>query len=37
MRQRDLGVLFICAVAIFISFQQEPGDGFRIRRVWTHR
>lgn len=34
MRQRDLGVLFICAVAIFISFQQDAGDGFRIRRAW---
>lgn len=36
MRQRDVGVLFICAVAIFISFQQDAGDGFRIRRAWHH-
>ena len=35
MRQRDLLVLLACGVGIFISFQRDPGDGFRLRRSWS--
>ena len=35
MRQRDLGMLVVCAVAVLISFQRDPGDGFRVRRAWS--
>ena len=35
MRQRDLGMLLICGIAVLISFQRDPGDGFRVRRAWS--
>ncbi|XP_078447906.1 FG-GAP repeat-containing protein [Wolffia australiana] len=34
MRKRDLGILFLCAVAVFFSLQQE-GD-FSFREAWFH-
>ena len=35
MRQRDLLVLVTCALGIFISFQRDAGDGYRVRRAWS--
>jgi hypothetical protein len=34
MRQRDLGVLVVCAVAAISSLQRSEGDGFRVHRAW---
>lgn len=36
MRQRDLLVLLTCGLGIFLSFQRDEGDGFRIRRAWSY-
>lgn len=36
MRQRDLLVLLTCGLGIFLSFQRDEGDGYRIRRAWSY-
>ena len=36
MRQRDMLVLLACGFGIFLSFQKDEGDGFRVRRAWSY-
>mmetsp|Transcript_41214 Transcript_41214/g.66839 ORF Transcript_41214/g.66839 Transcript_41214/m.66839 type:complete len:705 (+) Transcript_41214:47-2161(+) len=35
MRARDLGILFLSALAIFVSFQQDSGD-VALKKTWQH-